>query len=307
VIVVGAGVVGLSVGVRLAEAGFQVDVLARDLPLETTSSVAAAIWYPYLALPLDRVLGWSTTSYAEFARLAAGAPDSGVRMRAGTELLRAPTADPWWIEAVAGLRRTTDLPDGYRDGWSFEAPVVDMGVYLPWLRTRLQRAGGTLTRLALGALPERPEVVVNCSGLGARRLAKDPSVRPVRGQVVRVEQWGLERWWLDEDGPTYVVPRLRDVVVGGSDEADDWDSRPRAHQAEAILQRARTLVPELVSARVVGHRVGLRPVRSAVRLEAVRRPAGGTIVHCYGHGGAGVTLSWGCADEVLALVREAGG
>ena len=56
-------------------------------------------------------------------------------------------------------------------------------------------------------------------------------------------------------------------------------------------------MPELADARVVGHRVGLRPVRSAVRLEAE-----GRVVHCYGQGGAGVTLSWGCADEVAALV-----
>jgi len=70
VLVVGAGVVGLSCALRLLEAGRRVDVLARDLPLETTSSVAAAIWYPYLALPQDRVTAWGRTSYAAFARLA---------------------------------------------------------------------------------------------------------------------------------------------------------------------------------------------------------------------------------------------
>ncbi len=45
--------------------------------------------------------------------------------------------------------------------------------------------------------------------------------------------------------------------------------------------------------------MGLRPVRSSVRLEAE-----GRVVHCYGQGGAGVTLSWGCADEVVRLVGE---
>ncbi len=55
VIVVGAGVVGLTSAVRLLEAGHRVDVVARDLPLETTSAVAAAIWYPYRALPRDKV------------------------------------------------------------------------------------------------------------------------------------------------------------------------------------------------------------------------------------------------------------
>ncbi|HET7458205.1 MAG TPA: hypothetical protein VFJ74_11185, partial [Gemmatimonadaceae bacterium] len=55
--------------------------------------------------------------------------------------------------------------------------------------------------------------------------------------------------------------------------------------------------------RVVGDAVGLRPARPAVRLEAEPRE-GGTVVHCYGHGGAGVTLAWGCADEVVGLVAR---
>ena len=305
VIVVGAGVVGLTVAVRLAEAGLDVHVVARDLPLETTSSVAAAMWYPYRAYPYDRVTGWAKTSYEAFARLAADDPDSGVRMRMGTELLRTPAPDPWWVGAVDRLERVHDLPDGYRDGWSFTAPVIDMATYLPWLATRLERAGGTLTRMALSGLPDRAALVVNCSGLAARVLAEDASVRPVRGQVVHLEQFGLDRWWLDEDGPTYVVPRLRDVVVGGSDEEDDWDTRPRADTGRSILQRATRLVPELADVRVLAHRVGLRPVRSSVRLEEERRPNGRRIVHCYGHGGAGVTLSWGCADEVLSIVLAA--
>ena len=55
VIVVGAGVIGLSSALRLAEHGHDVAVLARDLPPETTSAVAAALWYPYHALPRDAV------------------------------------------------------------------------------------------------------------------------------------------------------------------------------------------------------------------------------------------------------------
>ena len=81
VVVVGAGVIGLSCAVRLAEAGHRVDVLARDLPLETTSVVAAALWYPYKALPEERVTAWSATSYGAFADLAK--EDTGVRMLAG--------------------------------------------------------------------------------------------------------------------------------------------------------------------------------------------------------------------------------
>lgn len=51
--------------------------------------------------------------------------------------------------------------------------------------------------------------------------------------------------------------------------------------------------------------VGLRPGRPTVRLEAERRD-GGLLVHNYGHGGAGLTLSRGCASAVLALIAAAG-
>ncbi len=296
VIVVGAGVIGLTCAVRLLQAGHRVDVVARDLPLETTSAVAAALWYPYRALPQERVAAWSATSYAVFDALADTDPESGVRMVAGTEVFMAPEPDPWWGTAVPGLARTRDVPPGWVEGWTFTTPLVDTGVYLAWLAGRVEQLGGTITRLNLGGLPTGRGLVVNCAGLGARLLGADRTVVPVRGQVVVVEQTGIERWWLDRSGPTYVVPRVRDVVVGGTDVEGEWSRTPSPATAEAILERATRLVPQLRGARVLRHRVGLRPVRPAVRLDRVA-----DVIHCYGHGGAGVTLSWGVADEVVAL------
>ena len=307
VTVVGAGVIGLSSALRLLEAGHRVDVLARELPRETTSAVAAAIWYPYRAGPLERVLAWSRTSYDVFAAMAADDPDSGVVLREGTEVVARPSEltreKPWWADAVPDLHETVDVPGGYDGGWAFTAPVVEMPVYLDWLAARVLAAGGSITRLNLHGLPRTrdggPDAVVDCSGMGAKFLAADPEVYPVQGQVVRVEQVGLERWWLasDAEGPTYVVPRSRDIVVGGTDVEGEWSRTPSPEVAAAILRRALRLVPALAGAEVIGHKVGLRPARPEVRVERV-----GDVVHCYGHGGAGVTLSWGCASEVVELL-----
>jgi D-amino-acid oxidase len=288
--------------VRALEHGHHVDVLARDLPLETTSAVAAALWYPYRAYPFERVTAWAAASYRELGRLS-GDERTGVRMLRGTELHRSATVDPWWVGAVPALTRVSTMPAPYVDGWTFEAPVVEMPVYLPWLAATVEELGGTVTRMALSALPDGDgaEVVVDASGLGARLLASDSSVLPVRGQVVLVEQFGLDRWWLDGATPLYVVPRSEHVVLGGTDGEGEWDRRPDPDVAKQIMERAADLVPEVAGARVVGHRVGLRPARPTVRLEAERRGTT-TWVHCYGHGGAGVTLSWGCADEVAGLV-----
>ena len=303
VIVVGAGVVGLSCAVRLLEAGHRVDVVARDLPLETTSVAAAAIWYPHLALPQDRVTAWAARSYEVFAGLAAEQPEAGVRLRTGTEVMASPTPDPWWLPAVPDLVRVRALPSGYADGWSFVAPVVSMPTYLGWLAERVVVLGGSVTRLNLSALPQGGDLVVNCSGIGARLLAADPTVSPVQGQVVYVEPVGLDRWWLDSAGPTYVVPRETEIVVGGTVVAGEWSRTPSPQVADDLLRRATALVPALRTARVLRHKVGLRPVRPQVRLE--RDGSDERIVHCYGHGGAGVTLSWGCAEEVAGLAGEA--
>ena len=286
---------------RLLEAGHRVDVLARDLPLETTSSVAAALWYPYLAFPQDKVTAWGKTAYDEFARLAAQGAD-GVAMRRGTELLLETTPDdPWWLDAVPSLERVEPARAVRR-----RVVVRHAGrghAALPGLarRSGCLDAGGTITRMALARLPEAP-LVVNCSGLGSRALAGDTTTRPVRGQVVVVEQFGLDEWWLAGEGPagevpTYVIPRTDDVVLGGTDEDGDWSRSPSPQTADDILRRAAALVPDVAKARILRHQVGLRPARPEVRLERV-----GDVIHCYGHGGAGVTLSWGCADDVVALV-----
>jgi D-amino-acid oxidase len=306
VTVVGAGVSGLTTAVRLAEAGHEVTVVARDRPLATTSAVAAAMWFPYRVLPYDRVLAWSRESYGTFAALAGQAPEAGVRLRWGTELLRHPPSEAWWAEAVPDLALTRDVPPGYQAGWRFRAPVIDMPRYLPWLAARATAAGVTLVEgsVMVTDLTDLGPVVVDCAGLGARDLVPDPTVTPVRGQVVLVDQVGVDEWVtedLDEHTLTYVIPRQDDVVVGGTADEGEWDLTPDPATAEAILARATTLVPALAGAPIRAHKVGLRPTRPAVRLEPEHRGPQ-TVVHNYGHGGAGVTLSWPCADEVVSLL-----
>ncbi len=236
VVVVGAGVVGLSCALRLLEAGHRVDVLARDLPRETTSAVAAAIWYPFRVGPQDKVLGWAEGTYGALAAIAEDR-DSGVVLRSGTEVLSAAEdAGPWWAAAVPDLRETVEVPTGWEAGWTFTAPVVEMPRYLDWLAAQVREAGGSITRLNLHGLPRAgdggPAAVVNCAGIGAKYLASDPSVHPVQGQVVLVEQVGLEHWWLDgssTEGPTYVVAR-----------ATSWSAAPTSRGSGAGLRHPRS-------------------------------------------------------------------
>jgi len=307
--VVGAGVIGLSCAWRLVEAGHRVRLVADREPGATTSAVAAAIWYPYLAAPRERVGGWGARTYDELRDLARDHPGSGVRLRPGVELFNHAEPDPWWAAAVPDLRRlpAEECGAGLADGWTFTAPVVDMPVYLSWLCGRLAGRGVALVNRHVTDLDDeldQSDVVINCTGLGSRELLDDQLLTPVRGQVMVMTNPGLTSWWLHDAGPgelTYVVPRLASVVVGGTAEEGGDELSPDQSTAIAIRARAVRLVPALAGATVIAHAVGLRPARSEVRLEREER-AGGAVVHCYGHGGAGVTRSWGCAAEVVGLV-----
>jgi D-amino-acid oxidase len=308
IMVIGAGIVGLTSALRLQQAGHQVEVHAAEFTEHTTSAVAAALWYPYRALPERSVTRWSAIGFTVLRGLTDDAR-SGVRMRTGWQLFREPTPDPWWIYAIDSLGRVPDtaLPAGYLDGYELTVPVVDMAVHLPWLQRSLTEAGIVFQQRRIVDLDEAGagfDAVVNCAGLGAGPLGDDGSVVPVRGQVIVIEQIGLDRWLLDEGATlTYVVPRNDTILLGGTAEEGDDDSTVRSDTAAAIMQRCAALVPELRDAQVLNHKVGLRPGRPTVRLELQAR-ASGPVVHCYGHGGAGVTLAYGCAEDVVGLIDQ---
>jgi len=154
--VVGAGVVGLAVALRLREAGHAVDVVAAQVGEQTTSAVAAALWYPYRALPETAVTRWAGLGYRVLAGLCAD-PGAGVDMRAGRQLLRTATPDPWWAGALPSFDRVrpADLPPGYVDGFELTVPVVDMALHLPWLTGRLAAMGVAVRRARVADLGEK--------------------------------------------------------------------------------------------------------------------------------------------------------
>jgi D-amino-acid oxidase len=273
---------------------------------DTTSAVAAAVWFPYRASPADAVLRWAATSLDVFRALADD-PSTGVTLRPGTVVHRTAEPDLWWAPSVAGHRpaRAAELPPGTVAGTRCTLPVVHMDRYLPFLQESCRAAGVTVVPGRVDRLAEVPgDVVVVAAGLGSGALLGDDSGSPVQGQVVRLADPGLTGWVLDEDNPaglTYVVPRGSDVVVGGTAVEGATGTDPDPVVEAALLERAWALVPELRGARVLSRAVGLRPGRPTVRLDRTLVD-GRPVIACYGHGGAGVTLSWGCAWDVAALV-----
>jgi D-amino-acid oxidase len=310
VTVLGAGVSGLTCGVRLLEEGATVTIVARDLPGQTTSAVAGAVWFPYRVAPNERTGPWAEASYRRFAALAgqAGVPISMVEL---TMLYPERLAEePWWLGAVPAERvrasRQDELPDEYGDGRAVQVPCVQAPAYLDWLARRFADLGGRLEQRAVARLDDlEGDAIVDCAGTGATALTGDGALEPVRGQVAYVRTDKPLRFMVDETGPNalaYVLPRPDVTVLGGTAEEGDWELEPREATTRDILDRTRRLQPELKHATLVGAAVGLRPARPSVRVERDVTADGRPLVHDYGHGGSGFTLSWGCADEVAALL-----
>ncbi|KUM98735.1 amino acid oxidase [Streptomyces cellostaticus] len=302
-IVVGGGVVGLTTAVALAESGRRVRVWAREPAEHTTSAVAGGLWWPYRIEPEPLVGAWALESLGVYEELATCPEETGVRLVEGVHEGTRLDELGEWAGRVPGLRAVAG-------GLAARLPVIDMPVHLAWLRERFAKAGGTVEEREVTDLAAVPAgVVVNCSGLGARSLVPDPAVHPVRGQLVVVENPGITTWYTSvghtSDTSTYFIPQPGGLLLGGTAEDDAWSLEPDPATAAAIVARCAAVRPEIAGARVLAHRVGLRPARPAVRLERQLLPDGRVLVHNYGHGGAGVTVAWGCARTAAGLAHPA--
>lgn len=311
VIVVGAGVSGLTTALCLAEAGKAVRVLAAEGPRETTSMVPGALWGPSFAEPMDRTLAWTGQSLRDFQKLAAD-PATGVRMAPTVSVGDGPPPGaelPPQVRMIPELRdaRPDELPPGYSSGSRSLMAVADMPRYLDYLAGRLASIGVAVEERRVTSLAElgrEAPAVMNCAGLGARELAHDPELIPDFGQQVVLANPGLDTVFIDlSPGPdsTIFVPHPERVVCGTVSRPGRWDTTPDPDVTEGILKRCRAVEPRLRDAEVIGVLTGLRPSRPVIRVEA-EDVDGVRIVHNYGHGPSGVSLSWGCGRDAAALV-----
>jgi D-amino-acid oxidase len=309
VTVIGAGVIGLSIAAEMSGNGDAVTVVADRSATDSVSAVAAAVWFPYRSGTSPSFPTWLARSLVRFVELAAEA-GTGVDLREGMVVERRAGVDRSWTAAVPEHREATaaELPAGALAGVRATVPVITVPTYLAWLHARCERRGVRFLRATVGSVDEcarEADLVVVAAGLRSGELLDDDSMYPIRGQVVRLPNPGITEWVTDDDNPAgvaYVVSRRDDVVCGGVTEVGSWDLTPDPGTEAAILARTAALIPALAGLPVLSRDVGLRPGRNTIRLEPVEGHAV-PVLACYGHGGAGVTMSWGCAEAVAELAR----
>jgi D-amino-acid oxidase len=320
VAIVGAGVSGLTCGGVFAERGFRTAIFAEQIGQQTTSGAAAALWFPYDAQPADKVIPWALSTYKVLVDLVKDVR-SGVSMIELRQYCRTGEIQiPDWANSLgssvistassvipSGVEGSLDVfGSGFSSGFSLNVPLMDTTVYLDYLAKRFQKAGGEIRESVrfeeLEDVDPKFDLVINCAGIGARELVHDVDLEPHRGQVAIVPKIDNLQCAIvcDDDPLMYAIPRTNDCVFGGTNEvSDNLEADPVTTKA-IVSECARVLKME--SPRVLRERVGLRPFRkSGVRLEREKLGDGRNVIHNYGHGGSGLTLSWGCAQNVFDL------
>ena len=341
VIVIGAGVIGLSVAYRVLtdDPSIHVAVIASELPSDPSARNTAdyaSMWagahhrpIPGAAPQLKDEAAMALDTAAVMKSLARETSQCGVQVIPAVEYVERPTEaelslEPdvpyvWEGDDFRVLPRDK-LPRGVEWGCAYETYCVNPHVYCGWFLKEIRRMGAQVVRHRLSSVKDafklsrqlgssKPTVVVNCSGRG---IDFDSKVGIIRGQTILVRQQRHQTVTRQcADGSwAFLIPRPANggTIVGGTKEPGDWEAGARTTTQERLLATAATLFPDFVSNPnafdVIGVNVGRRPSREGgMRIETEPAGAGQYIVHAYGAGGRGYELSWGVAARVAPMVK----
>jgi D-aspartate oxidase len=325
IVVVGAGIVGLSTAVCLQETLQSIDVtiVADKLLQETLSFGAGGLFRPEANIGASKegIKEWAKNSYDRFLELvmSSEAGESGMQLVSGYHMSsysRESLNNEILAELIPDFRDFNEnerrlFPNRFKHGVFWTTIITDPRYYMPWLTNRFNTNGGRIVNKHLESLQELEnyDVIVNCSGLNAKTLVNDWKITAVRGQTVKVKAPWIKHFYFADDA--YVIPGRDYVTLGGIKEYGDFNTNLKEYDRQSIWQRCTEVVPSLQKAEVVFEWVGLRPQRQPVRVETElmrnqRNHASSDlkVVHNYGHGGHGITLSWGTAKHATNLVKQ---
>ncbi len=306
--IVGAGVIGLSTGILALERGYKVTVYTPDDPRKTISAKAAASFKPHLVVYNDRTDAMVPESWEHFLHLMKQREENGIRLHTHWEASSRKRPPAPYLRHMRNVEILTrpKVPGGYAHGWKYTTFLIDTSLYIPWLRKVFVKQGGTFVHLrkSLKTLSEVSQLpsdrIINCTGFGAKVLCNDSNMQPVKGQIVVVEKLSM-RWSINADG-FYIYPRATDTILGGTYEFGKEDTTIETSATELILRGNMRIVPSITRKKILGTYTGIRPYRlETIRVEK-ENIGKKRIIHNYGHGGAGITLSWGSAEKALSLL-----
>ncbi|EDV90873.1 D-aspartate oxidase [Drosophila grimshawi] len=323
--VLGSGIIGLTTALELQEQfpTAQISIIADRFNEDTVSYVAAGIFRPgtsFMGPTQEITQQWmrDAFNYWDDIRRSKEASLAGVCQLSGYIFSRTTPSivRNHFIEQLLPVyRRATEeelqlCQGGWKYGSFFTTCLTESRLFLPYATKKFLANGGQVLRQHVSSFSDVPggvDVLLNCTGMGAKELCNDPHLVPIRGQVLKVRApWIKTAFYGDLD--TYVLPGFETVTIGGCRQYDSYNMEWCKYDSMAIKERCYNLLPSLKKAEIVRECVGLRPHRSVVRVEPeLLTNAEGRrlkIVHNYGHGGYGVTTAPGTAKYAVQVVRD---
>lgn len=335
VAIVGAGVIGLTASVHLLQrfpGKLDLTLLADKFSPDTVSDKSTWLFLP-LVRPItaktksncaqdEEIKRWMRTSFSIFQSIFSSEDNAqvGISLVYGYMYFSKPLSEPWWKDLMFGSRRVDmesaeaknlSVPSDCVDIWTFGTYSMNPTNFLQWLMGKAKKNGCTVEKKMISSLDELTssyDIVIKCTGLSSCKELFDSKMYPIRGQAVIVKAPWVKHWVVhlqeSEVHHSVIVPRGSEVVLGGTAEVGHWNESTDPDTIRDIIKRCQDLVPSLRGAEVVGDWAGLRPGRDHIRLEGCACQGGNLLIHCYGHGGSGVTLSWGCAVDIGDMVEQ---
>lgn len=329
-IVLGAGVIGLSCAYKLLKLEgkpYQVTILADAFGIDTTSGSAPGLWMPFSAEPIDKVYEWSLQTKHELHKILKEEKPNTWPVSVGRVNMLY-FGNSFEKEGVPFKDIVDNLVFDEYDkrncevSVKYDAPIIQTLKYIEHLITEIASLGGKIKKIeTIHSLKDfikenrkKADLIINCLGLGAKAALNDPEVYPARGILVHLKPQPQIPVGaiLDEFGPkglTYLVSRPDACILGGSYAPNDWNTTPLQGEADDVVKRCASMAPELLMNGPLQDQiqrvwVGLRPKRTAIRLDLDQTTYDLPVIHCYGHGGSGWTTHWGCAKEVSKLAQK---
>ncbi|KAF1993710.1 FAD dependent oxidoreductase [Amniculicola lignicola CBS 123094] len=329
VVIVGAGVVGLTTALVLSKhKDLRITVVAKHMPgdydIEYASPWAGANYFP-VGKAGSNLQRFERETWPELDRICRELPEAGIHYQTTAIYGRKKDAtsatglwfaelvkeDAWFRDLVPNFRilPRSELPPSCETGTSFTSVCINTAIYLPYLLGQSVKAGVTFKRGILSHISEAPSyspspspntIIINCTGLLASKLGgvMDPAVYPGRGQIVLVRNEPGVMATVSgtddgEDEATYIMQRAvgGGTILGGCLQAHSWESQPDPNLAQRIMQRSVDLCPAL--APKTGKVTELSVIRHGVGLRPMR--TGGPRVEKEKIGGQWVVHQYGHA------------
>ncbi|EWC47916.1 D-amino-acid oxidase [Drechslerella stenobrocha 248] len=344
IVVIGAGVAGLTTALLLAKKRHHVTVVAKHMPgdydIEYTSPWAGANYFPF-SFEHEPARKWERETFPELWRLATQVPEAGIHVQDArlyvTEgvpvtgfMKELMATDPWFKNIVHDFQviDKSKLPKGMVSGTAFKSVCINTAIYLPYLLGQALLRGVVFKRASVNHVADaadmhssstKADLVVNCSGLMACKLGgvEDKKVIPARGQIVLVRNEAPAMYTTSavhegDDEMMYIMMRAAGggTILGGCYQKGNWSPDIDHNLANRIMKRCVDICPELTGGKgiegldIIRHGVGLRPWREGGARIEKETIDGVNVVHNYGAAGWGYQASYGMSEDTVELVEE---